>query len=118
MSTNPSPAVDRDWLRYRIFACSLDFGSYLKPAAMYSMHKFCTDDTEQLLYYKSIGYFEDISPIYSNPDQIILGRIPGGESSQEGIMSMNLGLAIEDIAVAIQLLERAKEKGVGKWLSI
>lgn len=82
------------------------------------MEKFCTDDTEQLLYYKSVGYFKDIPSVYADLDQIVLERKPGRENNQEKIMSMNLGLAIEDMAVAIRLLERAKKKGVGRWLTI
>lgn len=118
MSKERNPVIDKDWLRDGVFACPLDFGSYWKPNAMHSMGKFCTDDTEQLLYYKLMGYFEDLPSVYANLDQIVLGRKPGRENNQEKIMSMNLGLAIEDMAVAIRLLERAKKKGVGHWLNL
>jgi len=31
---------------------------------------------------------------------------------------MNLGLAIEDVSVAVRVFERAKKKGIGNWLTI
>ena len=85
---------------------------------MHSMGKFCTDDTEQLLYYRSLGYFKDIPSVYADLDQIVLGRKPGRENDQENIMSMNLGLAIEDVSVAVRVFERAKKNGIGHWLTI
>lgn len=118
MSINANPVIEKDWLKEGVFGCSLDFGSYWKPGAMHSMNKFCADDAEQLLYYKSIGWFQDIPPVYANLEQVILGQKPGRENDLEKIMSMNLGLAIEDIAVAIRLFELAKRKGVGQWLTI
>jgi ornithine cyclodeaminase/alanine dehydrogenase-like protein (mu-crystallin family) len=48
----------------------------------------------------------------------LLGRKPGRENSREKIMSMNLGLAVEDMAVAVAVFERAKEKGIGQWLTL
>ena len=115
---NPNPVIVKDWLRSGVFACPLDFDSYWKPEAMHSMGKFCTDDTEQLLYYRSVGYFKDIPSVYADLDQIVLGRKPGRENDQENIMSMNLGLAIEDVSVAVRVFERAKKKGIGNWLTI
>jgi ornithine cyclodeaminase/alanine dehydrogenase len=115
---NPNPVIVKDWLRSGIFAGPLDFDSYWKPEAMHSMGKFCTDDTEQLLYYRSLGYFKDIPSVYADLDQIVLGRKPGRENDQENIMSMNLGLAIEDVSVAVRVFERAKKNGIGHWLTI
>jgi ornithine cyclodeaminase/alanine dehydrogenase len=114
----PNPVINEDWVSDGIFACPLDFDSYWKPSAMHAMEKFCTDDTEQLLYYRSVGYFKDIPSVYADLDQIVLGEKLGRENAEEKIMSMNLGLAIEDISVAIRVLERAKKKGVGTLLSL
>jgi len=85
---------------------------------MHSMDKFCTDDTEQLQYYKSTGYFQDIPNVYADLGQIVLGQKRGREDNRERIMSMNLGLAIEDMAVAMRVYEKAKKLGVGEWLKM
>jgi ornithine cyclodeaminase/alanine dehydrogenase len=115
---NPNPVISEDWLKEGMFACPLDFDSYWKYSAMHSMHKFCTDDSDQLFYYKSQGYFKDIPNVHADLDKIVLGQKPGRENDQEKIMSMNLGLAVEDMAVAVRVFERAKKKGIGNWLSL
>lgn len=115
---NPNPAIERDWINDGAFGCPIDFDSYWKPDAMRSMHKFCTDDQEQLLYYKSIGYFRDTPEVYAELDQIVLGQKAGRENDEERTMSMNLGVAIEDIAVAAMLYEKAKRVGIGQWLEL
>jgi ornithine cyclodeaminase/alanine dehydrogenase-like protein (mu-crystallin family) len=33
-------------------------------------------------------------------------------------MAMNLGLALEDMAVAIEVYARARERGLGTWLPL
>ena len=82
------------------------------------MHKFCTDDLEQLLYYRKVGYFKDIPPVHADLGEIIVGKKTGRISGDERIMSLNLGLAIEDMATAIKVYERARSKGVGAWLEL
>jgi ornithine cyclodeaminase/alanine dehydrogenase len=114
----PSPTIERAWVNEGVFACPIDFDSYWKPEAMRSMHKFCTDDTEQLRYYKSAGYFQDIPEVYADLGQIVLGHKPGRESEEERIMSMNLGIAIEDMSVAMRLYDEAKRIGIGQWLEL
>jgi ornithine cyclodeaminase/alanine dehydrogenase len=114
----PSPTIERAWVNEGVFACPIDFDSYWKPEAMRSMHKFCTDDTEQLRYYKSAGYFQDIPEVYADLAQIVLGHKPGRESEEERIMSMNLGIAIEDMSVAMRLYEEATRIGIGQWLEL
>ena len=84
---NPKPVIESSWFRDGGFACPLDFDSYWKPEAMYSMDKFCTDDIEQLKYYRQQGYFRDIPDIYAELSEIISGKTHGRENSRERIMS-------------------------------
>ena len=115
---NPNPVIEASWFSDGGFACALDFDSYWKPEAMHSMDKFCTDDVEQLMYYRSEGYFQDIPEVYADLGEIVAGRKRGRESDGERIMAMNLGLAIEDMAVAIRIYETAKKRGIGTWLPL
>ena len=85
---------------------------------MHSMNKFCTDDREQLAYYKTQGYFADIPRIYADLAEIVSGKKPGREKTDERTMSMNLGLAIEDMATAKLIYDKAKEKGTGTRLPL
>ncbi len=115
---DPHPPIEGSWIREGVFACPIDFDSYWKPEAMHSMHKFCTDDIQQLLYYRSVGYFRDIPNVYADLGEIVVRQKAGRESEDERIMTMNLGLAIEDMAVAVKIYELAKKGGVGKWLEL
>jgi ornithine cyclodeaminase/alanine dehydrogenase len=114
----PQPIIKASWFKDGGFACPLDFDSYWKPEAMRSMDKFCTDDREQLTYYKKLGYFSNIPNVYADLSEIVSSKKPGRENHDERIMSMNLGLAIEDMATAILIYEEAKKTGVGKTLPL
>ena len=56
-----NPAIEFEWLRPGVFASPVDFDSYFKKSAFEHCDKFVTDDREQCLYYKSLGYFQHIS---------------------------------------------------------
>jgi ornithine cyclodeaminase/alanine dehydrogenase len=114
----PSPAIEASWFKDGGFACPLDFDSYWKPGAMHSIDKFCTDDREQLKYYRQQGYFQDIPCVYAELSDIVSGKKLGRENPKERIMSMHLGLAIEDIATAILVYNKAKESKVGLKLPL
>ena len=110
---NPNPVIEALWFKDGGFACALDFDSYWRPAAMHSMDKFCTDDEDQLAYYKTQGYFGNIPHVYADLGEIVSGKKAGREKDTERIMSMNLGLAIEDMATAALIYEKAKKTNVG-----
>jgi ornithine cyclodeaminase/alanine dehydrogenase len=115
---HPQPVIQKSWFKRGGFACALDFDSYWKPEAMHSMNKFCTDDREQLEYYRIQGYFSDVPEIYADLGEIVSGKKQGRESLGERIMAMNLGLAIEDIATAILVYEKARKTEVGTRLPL
>jgi len=115
---HPKPVIEASWFKDGGFACPIDFDSYWKPEAMHSMNKFCTDDLEQLLYYRSVGYFQDIPSVHADLGELVTGRKAGREHDLERTISMNLGLAIEDMATAMKIYEKAKNKGVGTWLKL
>ncbi len=115
---HPKQTIEASWFPNGGFACPLDFDSFWKPNAMQSMDKFYTDDKEQLNYYKKQGYFLDVPEVYADLGEVISGEKLGREDSNERIMSMNLGLAIEDMATAIYVYKHAKKKKVGMWLPL
>jgi ornithine cyclodeaminase/alanine dehydrogenase-like protein (mu-crystallin family) len=96
----------------------VDYDSYWAGAAMKEADKFCTDDVPQLEYYRSIGYFQDIPPVYATLGELVTGRKPGRQSPTERTMTCNLGLALDDIATAPIIYRRAVERGMGTWLPL
>ncbi len=82
------------------------------------MDKLATDDHAQFQYYKSVGYFQTTPDPYADLGEIVIGLKPGRERDEERTMAMNLGLAMDDMAVAPEIYRRAKERGLGTWLPL
>jgi len=115
---DPDPAIEGDWLKPGVFASPVDFDSYFKKSAFESCDKFVTDDREQCLYYKSLGYFQHIPEIYADLGEIAAGIKPGREDAREKIICANLGLAMDDMATAIKIYKKAIENNIGTWLEL
>ena len=54
--------------------------------------------------------------LYAELGQIVTGRLPGRERSDERILFWHRGLAILDIAVGLAILRRAEQQGAGTML--
>jgi ornithine cyclodeaminase/alanine dehydrogenase len=113
-----SPVIRPDWFARGAFACPVDFDSYWTPAAMHSVDLFLTDDATQLAYYQKQGYFSDIPPLYADLGELVAGKKAGRTDADQRIIAMNLGLALEDMAVAVKIYARAKERGIGTRLAL
>ena len=114
----PHQTIPAGWLDAGAFASLVDFDAYWHPAALAQAAKFCTDDVPQLRHYQSIGYFQQIPAVYADLGQLVTGQKPGRETETERTMTANLGLAMDDMAVAPLIYSRAIEKGIGTWLSL
>jgi ornithine cyclodeaminase/alanine dehydrogenase-like protein (mu-crystallin family) len=115
---NPNPAIEGDWLKPGAFASPVDFDSYFKKSAFDACDKFVTDDRDQCLYYKSLGYFQHIPEIHADLGEIAAGLRPGRERKDERIICANLGLAMDDMATAIKIYQRAIDNKIGTWLEL
>jgi len=114
----PTPAIPPGWLEPGSFACPLDFDSYWTPEAFQEVDKLATDDSAQLGYYRTVGYFQDTPEPYADLGEIVTGRKVGREDAGERAMSLNLGLAIEDVATGRLIYQKALEAGVGRDLPL
>ncbi len=115
---HPTPTIQAGWLRPGAFGSAVDFDSYWTPAAMREMDKISTDDHEQFRYYRSLGYFAETPDPYADLGELVTGRKPGREREDERTLAINLGLALDDMAVAPEIYRRAREKGIGHWLPL
>jgi len=114
----PHATIQAGWLDAGAFASLIDFDSYWHPEAMKEVDKFCTDDIAQLEHYRSIGYFQGIPRIHADLGELVTGRKPGRERPEERTIACNLGLAIDDMAVAPAIYQRAVEQEIGTWLPL
>jgi ornithine cyclodeaminase/alanine dehydrogenase-like protein (mu-crystallin family) len=115
---HPTPTIEAGWLRPGAFASAVDFDSYWQPEALAEMDRLSTDDHAQFQYYKSSGYFQGTPDPYADLGELAAGIKPGRERPEERTMAINLGLALDDMAVAPEIYRRARERGLGIWLEL
>ncbi|MGB9673845.1 MAG: ornithine cyclodeaminase family protein [Anaerolineales bacterium] len=115
---NPQPTIEKDWLPPGAFVSAMDFDSYWKGEALAQIDKLSTDDLAQWDYYRSIGYFQNSPRPYADLGEIVIGKKPAREKPTERTMAMNLGLAMDDIAVAPSIYRAAMALGIGTWLPL
>lgn len=116
----PNPPLGAGMLKEGGLAISLDYDSAWTSAAVAECDKFCSDDVGQLLDAKAHGpHFSGVpSTIWADLGELAAGLKPGRENDQERIFSMNMGIAIEDMATARVLYRRAMERGAGTRLPL
>jgi ornithine cyclodeaminase/alanine dehydrogenase len=115
---NPTPAIEAGWLAEGSFASLVDFDSYWQGAALKEMDKIATDDLSQMRYYRQEGYFKETPEAYADLGEIAAGIKPGRETENERVAAINLGLALDDMATAIRIYQRARERGIGTELPL
>jgi ornithine cyclodeaminase/alanine dehydrogenase len=115
---HPKPLIEPGWLADGAFASPVDFDSSWKGEALRQINKLATDDLLQMRYYRQEGYFKDTPEPYADLGEIVTGLKPGRESSKERTMSINLGIALDDMATAIRIYQLAKAKGIGVELPL
>lgn len=114
----PHATIQPGWMDEGAFASLVDYDAYWHPDAMAETTKFCTDDTAQLMHYRKMGYLRKIPDIYADLGELTTGAKTGRQRADERTMTVNLGLAIEDMAVAPLIFQKAKEKNIGTWLTL
>ena len=114
----PTPTIPAGWLAPGAFASPVDFDSYWTPEALAEVDLLATDDVAQMSYYRTVGYFARTPEPYGDLGELVTGRKPGRASEDQRTMSMNLGLAIEDVATARILYEKAVAAGAGVELPL
>jgi len=114
---HPIPTIEKDWLKPGGFGSAVDFDSYWSGPAMAQMDRISTDDHTQFQYYRASGYFQQTPEPYADLGQLAAGQKPGRGLDSERILAINLGLAMDDMAIAPEIYRRARTKGIGTWLS-
>lgn len=114
----PSPVIEADWVAPGAFASPVDFDSYWKPAALARFDLLATDDKAQFEYYRKDGYFRKTPRPYADLGELAAGLRRGRTSNKQRTASINLGLALEDMATAIRIYERARARGIGRELPL
>ena len=113
---HPAPALRLEWIKPGAFLSPVDFDSYVQPDVFHKADKLYTDDMGQQSYYAKVGYFQKVPVPMGDLGDLVTGRKPGRQSEGELTISLNLGLALEDMAVGIRVLRAAEQRGIGTML--
>ncbi len=110
---HPHPVLPPEWLKPGVFVCALDFDSYVTPAAFAAADRICTDDVAQLDHYRAEGVFHGVPPHVVDLGDVVSGRTRGRGQPGERIISVNLGIAMEDVVCARRVYDVAVRSGRG-----
>ncbi|MFO7900463.1 MAG: ornithine cyclodeaminase family protein [Planctomycetota bacterium] len=115
----PDPQVRDEWIEPGAFLAPIDFDSYWEWETFRRADKFIVDSQAEMEYFMTIGYLEHgLPPLHGEIGEVVAGVKPGRESDDELIIDMNIGMAVEDVTVGIELYKRAQEKGLGRILPL
>ena len=115
----PHATIEAGWLENGVFVSCVDFDSYFSRAALSEADKWTTDNLAQYNYYKDqVGFFKNCPAVYAELGELVTGVKKGRETPEEKNFAANLGLAMEDMAVAPLIYQRAAEKNIGTWLKL
>ncbi len=115
---DPRPTIQKDWLKPGGFGSAVDYDSYWSEGALAQMDRIYTDDIAQFEDHRRSGYFKHTPTPYAELSELIAGQKPGRQNNQERMLAMNLGLAMDDMAVAPEIYRRARERGLGIMLDL
>lgn len=115
---HPTPTIQKDWLKPGAYGSAVDFDSYWTGESLAQMDRISTDDHAQFHYYRSVGYFQQTPDPYADLGELVAGLRPGRKDEKERILAINLGLAMDDMAVAPAIYQKAKEMGLGVELPL
>ena len=90
----------------------------MTPGAFHAADKLYTDDMGQQRYYTRIGYFQKTPEPRGDLGEVVAGLTPGRERDDERIIAVNLGIALEDMAVAINIYRQAVKRDIGQWMRL
>ncbi len=114
----PTPVISAEWIKAGAFCMPVDYDCLFTSDAIRAMDLFYTDDVAQMESYRTLGYFGTTPKVQGDLGEVVTGRKPGRTHPDQRTMAMHLGLAIEDVATATRIYERAVARGIGTRLPL
>jgi ornithine cyclodeaminase/alanine dehydrogenase-like protein (mu-crystallin family) len=110
--------IDADWLHPGLTAVAIDYDCYFRPTALNAANRLLTDDFGQIEHIKEYGYFVGCKKPEAELGSVVAGLVPGRADKDQTIVVMNMGVAVEDVAVAKEIYEFAASNGLGLQLEM
>jgi ornithine cyclodeaminase/alanine dehydrogenase-like protein (mu-crystallin family) len=113
------PVIAPEWLKPGSVVVTLDYDSYVTDAAIAAMDVVLTDDRAQIEdARKNERKFTGVRRIDAELGELVAFRKGARSRRDERILVFNLGIALEDLATAVEILRRAERLGVGTKLPL
>jgi ornithine cyclodeaminase/alanine dehydrogenase len=108
------PTLLPDWLAPGSLLITLDYDSYVTDEAIAASDLVLTDDRGQIDDARlHAGKFTGVARIDAELGELLVSGKGCRVSDEQRILVFNLGIALEDLATAIELLKRARKLSIG-----
>ena len=97
------------------FARELDTATVARSRLYVDRRESCLNEAGDFLIPKKEGAIGD-GHIVGEIGEVLIGKAPGRRSPEEITLFKSLGIAVEDVASARHIYEKAKASGQGRWL--
>jgi ornithine cyclodeaminase/alanine dehydrogenase len=105
--------IEPGWLQAGALGITLDYDCYWKPEAFAAADLLLTDDVAQIDHIKESGYFVGAPEPEAELGDVAAGLHPGRKNESDTIITLNMGVAVEDVAVAKEIYELASRRELG-----
>ena len=103
-----------DWLKVGSVTITLDYDSYVTDAAIAAMDLVLTDDRGQIEdARKNEGKFTGVHHVDAELSELVAFGRGARTSDRQCILVFNLGIALEDLATAVEIFRRSQQRGIG-----
>ncbi|MTK11778.1 MAG: ornithine cyclodeaminase family protein, partial [Clostridiaceae bacterium] len=115
----PMSLVKNEWVSKGQTILPCDLNTFWDPAISLRADKYIVDSIDEHELFANMGYFPGGLPkIACETGEILAGIKKGRESKDELIVNSNIGMAVCDVVVGREVLNRAFDKNVGIKLSL
>lgn len=115
----PYAFVKREWVSKGQTILPCDLNTFWDPAIPMEADKYIVDSIEEHQLFDRAGYFPGGLPrIACETGQVLAGVKPGRESKDQRIVCSNIGMAVCDVVVGREVLNRGLELGLGLKLPL
>ena len=113
------PVIRSGWIGPGTLVVTIDYDSYVTDEAIASMDLVLTDDYGQIEdARRNEGKFPGVTRVDSTVAELVAQGKGKRTSDEQRILVFNLGIVIEDLATAIEVLKRAEQAEAGTLLPI
>jgi ornithine cyclodeaminase/alanine dehydrogenase len=119
IESDRNPIIQPDWIRTGALVVTIDYDSYVTDAAIQAMDLVLTDDEGQIAdARRNEGKFPGVTRIDATVADLVTSGTGRRASQVQRILAFNLGIALEDLATAIEIFGRAEAKDIGTLLPL